>query len=393
VVYSLNRARRHPASELKSNFVAVDTIYQIDSSTVVIRTRRPYPILLNKLTNAFIIPARYHQKYGDGGFEMAPIGTGPYRLQSFDRRRWVRLIRWDSYWGPKPDFSQVVFTYYQEAEEIIPMLEKGLADIVTEIPPAVAMTLTARRLPGCEIERRPGISLRYLGIDTRVKPLSDLRVRRALSLGTDRRLLVEKYILGFGSPANQLVPQAVFGYHSGLPALDYHPLKARALLRAAGYGPGLRLTLLMPEARRPLGEELKNQWAGIGVQLQLNMRSREEFFQAVDTSSFFLLGSISISGDASDLFDDVIHSPQDGYGRDNYGRYRNAKADRLIEAAAEYLDQGQRLKALQELMSLVMKDLPRIPLYVEDEIYAVSRQVYWQPRLDMMVYAKEVNKR
>lgn len=393
VVYSLNRARSYPASEQKSNFVTVDTIYQLDSSTIVIKTKRPYPLLLNKLTSAFIIPARYHQKYGDAGFEMAPLGTGPYRLQSFDRKKWVRLTRWESYWGPKPDFPQVVFTLYHQPDEIGPMLAKGLADIVNEVPPAVAVTLAARAIPGYKIERHSGISLRYLGIDTRVKPWSDPRVRWALSLGTDRKTLVEKYALGFGSPANQLVPQAIFGYHSGLPALEYDPQRARALLRAAGYGRGLKMTLLLPEARLPLGEELKSQWARIGIQLDLNARSREEFFQAVDTSSFYLLGSISISGDASDLFDDVIHSPHDGYGRDNYGRYRNARVDRLIEAAAEYLDQGQRLKALQELMRLVMQDLPRIPLYVEDEIYVVSSAIYWQPRLDMMVYAKDVNKR
>jgi hypothetical protein len=48
---------------------------------------------------------------------------------------------------------------------------------------------------------------------------------------------------------------------------------------------------------------------------------------------------------------------------------------------------------LQEIMKQVMADLPRIPLYVEDEIYAVSEKISWQPRLDMMIYAKEVNKK
>ncbi len=393
VVFSLCRAKNWPASELKSNFVAVDTIFQADERTVVIRTRRPYPILLNKLLNAFIIPARYHQKYRDAGFEQAPVGTGPYRFLSFDRRRGLRMQRWDRYWGPKPDFRQVTITKYEDPREIEALLRQGMADIVNEVPPAAARGLLDSPVRGYRLERRPGLALRYLGLNTTVKPLSDLRVRQAISLAVDRQALVGQCVLGFGMPASQPVPQAIFGYDPGLPQLRYDPDRARRLLKAAGYGRGLRLSLLLPDTRLSFGQELQHQMARAGIELELNVKEREAFFDAQDTSSFFLLGSVSISGDASDLFDDVIHSPRAGYGRDNQHRYRNPSVDRLIEASSGYLDQAQRLKALQRIMRLVMADLPRIPLYVEDEIYAVSDRLSWQPRSDLMIYAKEVNRR
>jgi peptide/nickel transport system substrate-binding protein len=393
VVYSLHRARSWPASELKSNFVAVDTIFKLDDRTVVVRTWRPYPILLNKLLNAFIIPARYHQKYGDAGFEQAPVGTGPYRFLSFDRRRSLRLVRWEKYWGPKPDFKQVAFTVYSRTQEIENLIQRKAVDIVNEVPPFEARRMMDSPVSGYRLERRTGLALRYLGINTQARPFSDRRVRQAVSLAVDRRALVEQNVLGFGAPANQLVPQAIFGYHPGLPELKHQPSRARALLREAGFGRGLKLALLLPDTRLSSGQELQRQMAEAGIDLTLNVRERADFFEAVDTSSFFLLGSISISGDASDLFDDVIHSPQGGYGRDNKGRYRQTSVDRKIEASSGYLDQSQRLKMLQEIMKQVMADLPRIPLYVEDEIYAVSEKISWQPRLDMMIYAKEVNKK
>jgi peptide/nickel transport system substrate-binding protein len=392
-VYSLLRAKSDPASDLKGNFVAVDTIFKADDRTVVVRTRRPYPILLNKLIGAYVIPAGYHRKYGDAGFEMAPVGTGPYRLQSFDRKRSVRMTRWDGYWGPKPDFRQVAFTVFGRPGDIGRLLQSGAADIVNEVPPETARELIDNPARGYRLELRPGLALRYLGINTTIRPFSDRRVRQAVSLAIDRQTLIQQNVLGFGSPATQLVPQAIFGYHPGLPELRHDPARARALLRAAGYGQGLKLALLLPDTRLSFGRELKRQMAGVGIELELNVREREEYFVAQDTSSFFLLGSISISGDASDLFDDVIHSTKDGYGRDNRGRYRNPGADRMIVASSGYLDQAQRLRALQEIMRLVMADLPRIPLYVEDEIYAVSEKVSWQPRLDMLIFAKEVNKR
>lgn len=393
VVYSLSRARGCPQSDLKSNFVAVDTIFRADDRTVVVKTGRPYPILLNKLIGAYIIPAAYHQKYGDSGFEMAPVGTGPYRLQSFDRRRSLKLVRWEKYWGPKPDFHRVEFNVFGPPGNIASLLRSGETDIVNEVPPEAARELLSQSPDGYRLERRPGLALRYLGINTTVRPFSDRRVRQAVSLAVDRQRLVERNVMGFGSPATQLVPQAVFGYHPGLPHLRHDPARARALLRQSGYGRGLKLTLLLPDTRMDFGRELARQMSEAGIELELNARAREEFFDVQDTSSFFLLGSISISGDASDLFDDVIHGTAGGYGRDNQGRYRNPAADRMIEKSSGYLDQSQRLKALQEIMRLVMADLPRIPLYVEDEIYAVSERVSWQPRADMMILAKEVNKR
>lgn len=393
VVYSLNRAKSFAASELKSNFVAVDTIFKADERTVVIRTRRPYPILLNKLLGAFVIPARYHQKYGDAGFEQAPLGTGPYRFQSFDRRRGLRMQRWERYWGPRPDFRQVTITRYGHPQEIAPLLGQGGADIVNELPPAAAQGLLDSPISGYRLERRPGLALRYLGLNTAAKQFSDRRVRQAISLAVNRQALVGQCVLGFGTPASQLVPQAIFGYNPALPDLRHNPEGARRLLKAAGYGRGLRLSLLLPDTRLTFGQELQRQMARAGIELELNVKEREEFFDAQDTSSFFLLGSVSISGDASDLFDDVIHSPRGGYGRDNQHRYRNPSVDRLIEASSGYLDQAQRLKSLQEIMRLVMADLPRIPLYVEDEVYAVSERLSWQPRSDLMIYAKEVNRR
>lgn len=393
VVYSLNRARSWPASELKSNFVAVDTIYESDERTVVVHTRRPYPILLNKLLGAYIIPARYHQKYGDVGFEQSPVGTGPYRFQSFDRRRGLRLQRWDRYWGPKPDFKQVTIARYGDPKEIAELLRQGAVDIINEVPPTTARELMNSPVRGYRLEHRPGLALRYLGINTNAKPFSDRRVRQAISLAIDRPALVKQNVLGFGTPANQLVPQAIFGFNPDLPRLQYDPEKARRLLRAAGYRRGLRLSLLLPDTRLSFGLELQRQMARAGIELELNVKEREAFFEAQDSSSFFLLGSISISGDASDLFDDVIHSPQGGYGRDNRNRYLNPMVDRSIETSSGYLDQAQRLMSLQSIMKKVMADLPRIPLYVEDEIYTVSERVAWQPRLDMMIFAKEVNRR
>ena len=393
VVFSLERAKSYENSDLKGNFVAVDSIVKIDDYTVKLRTKKPYPILLNKLLDAFIVPAKALQGRTDQEFEQKPIGTGPFRFLSLVKDRELRLARWDSYWGPKPDFGLLVFVPYTLPDEAEQLMRLGKVDIVSEINPTLAKQLEAKPIKGFSIEHLPGPALRYIGINTRIKPFNNPKLRQAISLAVDRQLLIDKIILGFGTPANQLVPQAIFGYDPSLPQLEFDPAKAKKLLASAGYPRGLDLTLLISDTRVPFGEELQRQLAEAGIRISLNIKGMESFFDTQDTSSFFLLGSVSMSGDASDVFDDVIHSPGKGYGRDNKGRYLNPKLDRLIESSSGYLNQAQRLKTLQETMRLAMQDLPRVPLYIEDDIYAVSDRVTWQPRLDMMVFAKEVHKR
>jgi peptide/nickel transport system substrate-binding protein len=118
--------------------------------------------------------------------------------------------------------------------------------------------------------------------------------------------------------------------------------------------------------------------------------SREDYFRALDTASFFYLGYGSTSGDASDLLDEAIHSPAGGYGVNNYGGYSNPEVDRLIEASDTCFSQERRLGLIQRTMELVCRDAAMVPLFVEDQLSAASAGVAWEPRLDMMVLGKEI---
>jgi peptide/nickel transport system substrate-binding protein len=252
-----------------------------------------------------------------------------------------------------------------------------------------ARQIESQSQQGIDIIREKGLTLRYIGLNSKTKPFNNPKVRRAISLSINRKQLVEKLLSGYGDPANQLVPQAVFGYNPSLPAIPYDTIQANKLLSSAGYPNGIDLSMLISGARQSLGEELQRQMGPAGIRLSFNVLEPGKFLAALDTCSFFVVGSVSNSGDVSDQFDDVIHSQKNGYGRENKGRYYNPQVDLLIEKSSGYFDSSQRLQALQEIMALVMQDPPRIPLYFEDEIYGISKGVEWHPRLDMLVLGKE----
>jgi len=179
------------------------------------------------------------------------------------------------YWGGLPAFDTVRFVRFDTAAEVESLIRNREVDIAASVMSDVAASLTARPVPGMRVIRQRSLMVRYLGLDTRVAPFDDLRVRRALALAVDRPALVASLLHGYGVPANQIVTPAVFGYHPDLPALPYDPTAARRLLAEAGFPDGVEPTLLVPQARARMGDELRRQMAPAGIRLRLDIQARE----------------------------------------------------------------------------------------------------------------------
>ncbi len=394
VVFSILRARDDPGSALHSNCATIDTVTLKDEYTIRVTTTDSHPVLIHKLRTVFILPRRYLERVGEDAFARRPVGTGPYRLATETPGREIRLAAHQAYWGDPPDFAAARFIRFETPDEVEALIRNRRVDIAENIPPGVAASLAARPVPGMEVIPKQGLMIRYLGLDTRVAPFDDLRVRRALALAVDRPALVANLLHGYGSPANQFVSPAVFGYNPGLPPLPYDPDGARRLLAEAGHPDGVELSLLVSRNRADAGEVLRQQMARAGIRLRIDLQDREEFFRLVDsTSTFFLLGSFSTTGDASDLFDDLFHSPSEHYGRDNRGRFVNPEIDRLIEGLNGYWSRKQRLAALQDIMARVMDKMPRVPLYAENTIYVQSAELDFTPRVDTFLLANEIRRK
>lgn len=389
VVYSIERASKHPSSVFRGNFTMVKAVEAVDGNTIRISTNRPCPTLLNKLIDVSIVPRAAMERFGDEGFSRSPVGTGPYRLASFPQGGPIILERWKDYWGDKPTVERMIIKSWLDIDSVTAMLDSGQVDIVTQINEPQARALIPSSRAGFQVIRHPGLLMRYLGINCRNPVLEDKRVRRALALSVDREAIVDRAYGGYAIPANQLVTAGRFGFNPKLPRLDYDTLQARRLIAEAGYPHGLDLTLALPSTS-DLGVLLQKQMGASGIRLSLKPMNREDFLQAVDTASLYLLGALGRSIDAADLLEEAIHSRSEGYGQSNRGRYSNPKVDRLIEEAASITEPSRRLRVLQEAMRLVMEDMPRVPLVVGDDLYCVSDRILWRPRADMMVLGREV---
>ena len=387
VVWSLERARTLPASGFGSYVVAVDKVRARDRHTVELTTRRPYAILLNKLAFVLIVPA------GSPPEIRQPVGTGPYRLVSYQPGLRLALRSFDGYWGGASAVGQVDFLPVASRRARVARLVAGDVDVVQE--PGAEYLERIRAAPRCRVLEQESLTVAFLMLKTERPPLSDLRVRRAIHLALDRAGLVAADLHGEGHPVGQMVGRSVFGYAPDIAPPPRDLAAARRLLAAAGYPGGVDLDLEFRAGRQAAA--VRSQLAEAGIRLRLVERPWREMYPRLlaHRVELYLGGILAPSADASDLFDAMAHSRDAarGYGDGNFGDYHNAALDALIEESGSTLDMLSRRAQLERAMHLLMQDLALIPLYVPWNLFGVRDDVVWQPRRDGYILAREMRRR
>lgn len=397
VVYTFQRLLKSPDLEMSGYMLNIAEVRAVNADTVEIRTEHPMSILLNKIRFVPIIPK------GSTAESLAHTvnGTGPYKMMKWEKGSRMEIVRNDGYWGKKPDLAAVTFFLNQNPEAAIRSLMAGQCQF------ALCPTKKVEKInqdPRFQILRSDSLFLKYLSYDllrdetpfcdVHPNPFKNPLVRRAMHLGIDRNHLVNS-LSSYGVPASQAVPPFIFGFNPQIPMPQYNPEKAKDLLRQAGLPNGFHATLHAREIFREAAVDVRDQLEQIGIHLDLQVLSDAKLFDMLDhrQSSLFLSRFGCPTGDASDILDNSLHSVDVArhFGRHNYGDYSNPEMDREIEASAQTQDLEKRRAMLQHIMSIFMEDLVWIPLYIDQDVYAVDRRLQWQPRNDSFVLAWEIH--
>jgi len=369
----------NPQLEASQFLSPIREIAAPDDATLDIVTVEPRAILAS-------LPLVYVAKPSEPGAFPPLQGTGPYRIERWEPGATVELSRWEGYRGALPAVRKAVFHPAPAGGPSLAEIEDGSADIVYDVAAERAATAAA----GVHILRRPGLTVFYLGLDVAKRadnPLADPRVRRALHLALDREELVREAWGGMAAVASQPVAPLVFGYNTSIAAPRRDTTQAVRLLAEAGYPRGFTTRLTVSQARLDLARLIKSQWHEVGVMLEIQSvpRSEVDRLAAAGRAPVYLLGWDCSTGEAGEAYEFLLHTPDDRYGRVNYGRYSNAALDRIAEANSAILDPLKRRRMLEDAAALVMDDLPMLPLFVSEEIYGVRDGIRFQPRADNQV--------
>ncbi|MGY6268289.1 ABC transporter substrate-binding protein [Achromobacter denitrificans] len=393
-------------------------------NTLVIKTRRPYPLLPNDLSRMAMLwngiaqhgPISFDLKnkcgvtgawptVADFNTGRSVIGTGPYTLKSYVKGTGIELARNDAYWGDKPAWPGVKLVPVPAAGPRLTGLLAGDFDLIEN--PAARDVKRISETPGFGHVITPSVRVVYFQFDVARRPspmvkaadgsnpLQDVRVRRAISMAIDRKTIAARIMDGAATPANQFLPDGMFGTLPHPPELKYDPEGARKLLAEAGYPDGFELTISSTNDRyindAQVSQAVAQYLARVGIKTTVDAMTRSVYFpkRAKREFSFAMGGWSSETGEASSFLQYWVTAfdKEHGLGTSNYGGYDNPEFDRVFKRAIVTVDPAERARLLQESLTLALADLPSIPLHFESSIWAFRKGLTYEGRADQYTLA------
>jgi peptide/nickel transport system substrate-binding protein len=346
---------------------------------------------------AFADPAayRFHTLY-DTDPTNPGLYFGPYRITEVAPGSHIVLERNPTWWGPVPAFRRVVvWTVENTAALEANLLAGGLDMVAGELGFSLDQALAFEKRHGdaFTVLYKPSLSYEHIELNLDDPRLADKRVRQALLYGIDREAISRQLFAGRQPVAESFVSPLDWIFSEDVAHYPYDPAKARALLEAAGWhggggdvrrnAAGEKLSLELAttagnRVRELIEQVLQSEWRQIGVEVHLkNQPARLLFGESVTkrrfTMALFAWLSAPENVPRSSLRSDEIPAAASGWRGQNYGGFRNAEADRLIDAIEIELDRTRRAALWHRLQALYAEELPALPLFFRADAYVLPK--------------------
>lgn len=200
-----------------------------------------------------------------------PVGTGPFKLESFTPGLSTQLVRNEHYWGEGPYVDEVTLLNFNDTDALINALLSTQVDAVAQIPTSLIDVIGAdarMRILNSETGMWMPFTMR---VDQ--EPFDDERVRQAFRLAIDRQEMIDQVLSGQGRIANDMYSIDDPEYPSHLPQREQDLKRAKQLLAEAGYPDGIDVELVtapiqsgVVEAAQVFAEQAK----GAGIRVDIN---------------------------------------------------------------------------------------------------------------------------
>ncbi|MDO8473404.1 MAG: ABC transporter substrate-binding protein [Dehalococcoidia bacterium] len=366
---------------------AIAGIVVKDDYTVVLNMKTPQFDLLKGFVpwdgSAAVFPKKYIEEKGWDYFAKNLVGSGPFKVVKVEPGVRVDLEATETHWQAKPQFKNITILDVKEEATKVAMLKTGELDIANVAAPDAVIGLKAAGLRA--IGHYSGVQYYvapfYDFANPQKSPLSDVRVRKALSLALDRKELADKIWGGFGQPsavfyapktadwfdANQLKPDP----------LD--PDQAKKLLSEAGYASGFTLKFWDMGAGSVVSQgnlALAGYWRKVGINAEIAPIERGAL-----TSKFLpkpvsdLWNTIfTMTNSAGPLgYEQLVtayHSTKGTFKNSN-----NPKLDELIDKLPMTADLAEKKKLALEIAIMGKNEYTAIPILDVDQIFVIGPKV------------------
>jgi len=383
----------HPGHVPGANFQYWRFLYQdVDSveaegpMTVIIRLKRSNASLLNSLAifPAFLISPSGLETHGEE-FQRNPIGTGPYRLVSWDPNEAIIMERNPDYWDVEhaPQFERLVMKVVPDNTVRLLELRSGRVHGLDGLQPAEIVFLdTDARFT---VHQQAGLNIGYLTFNLNLPKYQDPEVREAIAMAINRNELAMVALDGAGRPASYPIPPGFLGEPKVPNAVKRDEDRARRILseHAADFADPIRLQVMSaPRQYFPdpvkVASFVRSELEAVGLRVEIVSKDFKSHLASLRDFDYDLglIGWVGDNGDTDNFLGILLGSWAATKGSaTNFSNYKNDEMDRLLLAARSETNRDERQRLYEECLKIWRRDLPIVPLIHGDNIAVMRSEV------------------
>ncbi len=366
-----DKLRHNPRAAWYRN---INYVHSANDHEVTVYLNRPQPSLLSLLASGFspIYPCHIPASQ----MRTRPVGTGPFKFDSFIPFERVKLVRNPDYWKPdRPYLDGIEFTIVNSSSTALLSFTAGRFDMTFPWEVTIPQLKdTKRRTSKVACETTSMNNSTDLLVNRDAAPFDNPDIRRALTLALDRKAFISALNEGEAEIGGNLQPPgdgmwglppeklaAIDGYG---PDVSKNRERARALMVKAGYSPERPLALKVVTRGIALykspAQVLIDQLKEIHIQATLDVVETSHWFTRLDRQDYAI--ALNTTGNGVDDPDQAFYENFSCRSERNYNRYCNPEIERLFDIQSAELDIEKRRELVWEIDSRLLADGARPPI-------------------------------
>jgi peptide/nickel transport system substrate-binding protein len=341
----------------------IESIDVLDKYTVRLNLSRFEPAIFNVLASGaanLISPAAI--KKGKEYCLTYPVGTGPFKMGSFQRDVALRYERFDGYWQKgKPYLDAIEWTFIADRVAAQMAFKAGQGQAIYGINPADAADL--QTTGKYTIVSTPSAVFGLVGDTGNTKsPLANIKVRRAIEHAINKEEITKAMGYGFYKTTNQPAPRESWYYNTKVVGYSYNPKKAKELLVQAGYPNGFKTRIIIQTTTaKDVYVAVQSDLAQVGIDAKVEVVSPASYVEIQtkgwDNALLYYNIPMGIGQDPGQALGNNLSSR---------GRYFSivhpAAYEKKLSMAITELDNKKRAAMFQDLMKTITDDQAMIHL-------------------------------
>lgn len=347
----------------------IKDIERVGDYTVKFNLTRPEaPFIANMAMDfASIVSKEYADAMMEAGtpelVNQAPIGTGPFAFQAYQKDAVVRYLRNDNYWGDPAKVESLIFAITPDASVRYQKVQAGECHIMAYPNPADVAEMKSNE--DIVVMEQEGLNVGYLAYNTTMPPYDNANVRKALNMAIDKQAIIDVVFQGSGQIAKNPIPPTMWSYDESTVDDDYNPEAAMEMLAAEGVE-DLELKIWAMPVQRPynpnarrMAELMQEDFSKIGVTVEIVSYEWGEYLDRskdIDRDGAVLLGWTGDNGDPDNFLAVLLGC--DGVEASNRAQWCNAEFDAVVQEAKTLATQEERAPLYEEAQAIFKDQAP-----------------------------------